>query len=43
MNFIGLADLIRLKSRSGRAQDMADLELLLKARQKKQTKSKKNS
>jgi len=33
--FIGLADLIRLKKRSGRAQDKADLELLLQAKPKK--------
>jgi hypothetical protein len=33
--FIGLPDLIKLKKRSGRAQDKADLALLLEAKPKK--------
>jgi predicted nucleotidyltransferase len=35
VNFIGLSDLIRLKQKSKRAQDKADLELLLEIRSKK--------
>lgn len=40
VNFIGLADLIMLKRRSGRAQDKADLELLLQAKPKKRARVK---
>ncbi len=41
--FIGLADLIRMKKLSGRAQDKADLELLLEAKLKKRAGVKKPS